>query len=104
MPVRSSNGRASPAVKLARAVDQTTCCLLSFSQDRGDVLFANVCAGFIRFCYGVCGDRCVMRSLGAPRVSVFMEGTGLASVLLHVHRAWATQVCLSQDTQYLLEE
>ena len=44
------------------------------------MLFANVCVGFIRFCYGVCGDRCILGSLGAPRVSVYKEGAGLASV------------------------
>ena len=32
-------------------LDQTTCFLLSFVQGRSGMLFANVCAGFIRSCY-----------------------------------------------------
>ena len=38
----------------------------SFLRDRGGVLFANVCAGFIRFCCGVCGERRFLGFLGAP--------------------------------------
>ena len=33
-------------------LNQTTCCFLSFLEDRSGVLFAR----FIRFCYGVCGE------------------------------------------------
>ena len=30
------------------------------------MLFANVCAGFIRLCCGVCGERRCLETLGAP--------------------------------------
>ena len=35
--------------------------------------------------------------LDAP-VFFLLGGTGLAGLPLHVHRTWATEVCLSQDT------
>ena len=63
-------------------VDQTTCCFLSLSEDRGGMLFAIVCAGFIRLCYGVGGERRCLGTLGAP------GGSGhLRSISLYVSYA-----------------
>ena len=94
---------ADPSLEQER-IDITLCsvgssCTLppAFSQDMGGVLIANACAGFFRFCYGVCWEWCILGFLGAFRVSVHMGGTGFAVSLQHVHRAWASHVCLSQD-------
>ena len=72
-------------------------CFLSLSEDRGGVLFANVCAGFIRFCYGVCG--CV----ALPRDSCCSQGScssGSAGLHPCVRGTGATQACLSLDTPF----
>ena len=36
------------------------------------MLFANVCAGFIRLCYGVSGERCCLETLGDPSGSAHL--------------------------------
>ena len=38
----------------------------SFLKDRGGVLFANVCVGFIFSCCGRSGEMCILEFLGAP--------------------------------------
>ena len=50
------------------------------------VLLANVCAGSIRPCYGVGGERRVLGILGAPCDSVCMEVLAFAGLYPHVHR------------------
>ena len=61
-------------------LDQTTCCFLSLSEDRGGMLFANVCAGFIRLCYGVCGERRCLGTLGAPSGSAHLGCISFANL------------------------
>ena len=59
-------GLEQERINIAFALDQAACYLLSFLKDRSGVLFANVCAGFIRFCYG-----CSWKFCGYGRVLVF---------------------------------
>ena len=62
------------------------------------MLSANVCAGFIRICYGVCGNG-ALDILGAPRSPVDGErGTSFTCLPPLVHGAGATQACLPLDT------
>ena len=63
-----------------RSVRSTKCCFLSLSEDRGGMLFANVCAGFIRLCYGVCGERRCLETLGAPSGSAHLGGISFAEL------------------------
>ena len=53
-------------------------------EDRSGVLLANVCAGFVRPCYGVAGKRPFLGTLGAPRggllvYTLMSTGSGLRS-------------------------
>ena len=45
------------------------------------MLFANVCAGFIRFCCGVGGERRCLGTLGAPSGSAHLGGISFANFL-----------------------
>ena len=63
-------------------MDPATWYFLSLLDDKGGVLFANVCAGFIRFCYGISGKRRVLWILGAPRILCICGGAGFAGLLL----------------------
>ena len=78
-------------------LDQAACCSLALLGS-GVMCSLPTCAqGVTSFCYGVCGEWFILEFLCAPRL-----GTSLAGQPLHVPRAWATQVCLSQDTGHYL--
>ena len=53
------------------------------------MLFANVCAGFIRSCFGICGEWRLWGILGAHGGPVHIRGTTLAYKL-----CWFTPLCL----------
>ena len=63
-------------------VDQTTCCSLSLFEDWGGMLFANVCAWFLRLCYGVGGERRCLGTLGAPGGSAHLGSISFANLPL----------------------
>ena len=64
------------------------------------MLFANVCAGFISFCHGVCRKRRCPGILGAPGGFIHMESASFASLLPCVRGTWATQPCLTLDPPF----
>ena len=65
------------------------------------MLFADVCAGFISFRYGVGGEWCIFGFLGAPGGAVEMGGgTSSAGLPPHVHRVRASQVSSSLDALF----
>ena len=49
------------------------------------MLFANVCAGFTRLCYGVCGERRCLGTLGAPGGSAHL---GVLALLIYPLYVW----------------
>ena len=67
IPVRSRKGLT------LRSVGSSNMLLsVLLVKGRSGMLFANVCAGFIRYCYGVGGERRLLGILGAPGGSVHM--------------------------------
>ena len=62
------------------------------------MLFADVCAGFIRCCYGACGERRCLEILGAPGVPCAYGGVLALLVYPFMPTGSATQARLSQDT------
>ena len=81
-------------------LDQTSRCLLSLFEDWGGMLFANVCAGFIRLCCGIGGKRRCLRTLGSPGGSTHLGSISFANLPSCVCGTWATQACLSLDTPF----
>ena len=82
-----------------RWIKQTTCFLLSFVSDRSGMLFANVCAGFIRSRYG---EFWVWHFLGFLASLVCLVCWGIASFasLPLAHKTWVSLVCLLLDTSF----
>ena len=64
------------------------------------MLFANVCAGFIRLCYGVGGKRRCLGTLGSPGGSTNLGGVSFPDLPSCVCGTWATQACHSLDTLF----
>ena len=64
-----------------------------------NLLLANVCAGFLSFCVGACGEQFALGLVGALGGSVDVGGTGAAGLPLCINRIWSTQTCLALDTR-----
>ena len=78
---------------------QTACFLLSFAEGRGGMLFANVCAWFISFCYGEYCKWCFGGFLVSSWCLVHVVNSGFSGLPV-VHKIWVTQVCLLLDTPF----
>ena len=63
------------------------------------MLFANVCAGFFSFWYGVGGERWFWVFLASLQCLVHMGGASLAGPSV-VHKPWVTLVCSLLDTPF----
>ena len=55
------------------------------------MLFANVCAGFLSFWYGVGGERWFLAS---PWCLVHLGGAGSAGHFPCMYKAWVSKICL----------
>ena len=64
------------------------------------MFFANVCAGFIRLCYGAGGKRRCLGTLGSPGDSTHLGCISFANLPPCVCGTWAAQPCLSLDTLF----
>ena len=64
------------------------------------MLFANVCAGLIRFCCGIGGKRRCLETLGSPSGSAHLGSINFANLPPCVCGTWVTQACLSLDTPF----
>ena len=62
------------------------------------MLSANVCAGFICFCYLELGVQRFLGFVGAPWGLVCLGDASSAGTLPRIHKAWVTEVCLLLDT------
>ena len=63
------------------------------------MLFANVCAGFICFCYGECISGCFFGFWVSSWHLVHM-GSPRFSGLPVMYKTWVTKVCLMPDTPF----
>ena len=63
------------------------------------MLFANVCAGFIRSCYGEFWEWHVLGFLVSSWCLVHIGSASFAGLPV-VYKAWVTSVCLLLDTPF----
>ena len=62
------------------------------------MLFANVCAVFFLFWYGVSGEMKCFGFLPSPWCLVHLGGASFASHLPYMYKVWVSKMCLLLDT------